>query len=79
MASSIGLPISRTMISASSPLRSVCSSATRRTSAARSATVVVRAQPVEAAAAAAMAAWISASVAVAYSLTTSPVAGLVTA
>src|SRR3954469_18237287 len=78
-ACSIGLPISRTMISASSWRRSTCSSPTLRTSAARSATVDDPAQLSRASSARATAARSSSSLIVGYSLTVSPVAGLITA
>ena len=78
-ACSIGLPISRTMISASSWLRSLCSSPTLRTSAARSATVVEPGQVREASSARPIAARSSSSEISGYSLTVSPVAGLTTA
>ena len=67
------------MISASSSRRSVCSSPTRRTSAARSSTVVARDHSRWARSAVAMASASAASLIVGYSSTRSPVAGLVTA
>ena len=78
-ACSTGFPISRTMISASSSRRSVCSSPTRRTSAARSSVVVARDHSRWARSAAAIASASAASLMVGYSSTRSPVAGLVTA
>src|SRR4051794_5694144 len=78
-ACSIGLPISRTMIPANSSLRSEWNSDTFLTRAARSATVVFIPQSRWAASAAAIAAERSSSEITGYSLTVSPVAGLITA
>ena len=78
-ACSIGLPISRTMISASASRRSMWKSATFLTSAARSATVVFCAQVRWASSACPIAASRSPSEISGYSLTVSPVAGLMTA
>ena len=78
-ACSIGLPISRTMISASSWAFSVWSSPTRRMAAARSSTVDDVAQLLCAASARPMASRRLSSLIVGYSRTVSPVAGLMTA
>ena len=79
LACSIGLPISRTMMSASSSWRSACICPTLRISSARSATVVSVLQLACARWARPIASSSCSSLIVSYSLMVSPVAGLTTA